>query len=83
MSSSSYHLPSSLRLKNMESFSLASAHRQNPDKQMPLTAREKIQEEKRLSSPSHSSLGIFLSLFLSSASREISVMKNYVGLNVF
>ena len=39
---------------------------------MPLTAREKkIQKEKRLSSLSRSSLGIFLSLFLSSASREI------------
>ena len=51
----------------MEFFSLASALRQNPDKQMPLKAREKIQEEERLSSPSHSSLGIFLSLFLPSA----------------
>ena len=36
---------------------------------MLLTAREKIQEEERWSSPSHSSLGIFLSLFLLSVSR--------------
>ena len=51
----------------MELFSLPSAHRQNSDKKMLLTASEKILDEEIWSTPTHSSLGIFLSLIFPSA----------------